>query len=146
MNSTTPHIEPGARWLRCDLHVHTPFDSEKRFGEDVQGALEALRKAKPQRLAEIADRFVLACRNAAGGEGMDLVALTDHNSIDGYRYLCSQFETLKRQARDQDLPMPVILPGVEFSVGGRGPFTSWSSSLLIRIRTRSTAQSPMSLA
>ena len=121
MNSTTPHIEPGARWLRCDLHVHTPFDSEKRFGEDVQGALEALRKAKPQRLAEIADRFVLACRNAAGGEGMDLVALTDHNSIDGYRYLCSQFETLKRQARDQDLPMPVILPGVEFSVGGERP-------------------------
>ena len=52
---------------------------------------------------------------------MDLVALTDHNSIDGYRYLRAQFETLERQARDQKLPMPAILPGVEFSVGGERP-------------------------
>jgi ABC-type Mn2+/Zn2+ transport system ATPase subunit len=113
--------EPGARWLRCDLHVHTPFDGEKQFGEDIRGAIDALKKAKPQRLAEIADRFVAACRSTAGGAGMDLVALTDHNSIDGYRYLKSQFETLSRQARDQGLVMPSILPGVEFSVGGERP-------------------------
>ena len=113
--------EPGARWLRCDLHVHTPFDGDKNFGEDVHAAIEALKKAKPQRLADIADRFVAACRSAADDEGMDLVALTDHNSIDGYRYLQAQFETLERQARDQDMPMPKILPGVEFSVGGERP-------------------------
>jgi len=64
---------------------------------------------------------VQACRNAADDEGLDLVALTDHNSIDGYRYLKSQFETLARQARDQRLTMPAILPGVEFSVGGERP-------------------------
>lgn len=113
--------EPGARWLRCDLHVHTPFDGEKKFGEDIQGAIEAFKKARPQRLAEIAERFVTACRDAAGGAGMDLVALTDHNSIDGYRYLRNQFETLAQQAADQGLAMPAILPGVEFSVGGERP-------------------------
>ena len=121
MKTTVPHVEPGARWLRCDLHVHTPFDGEKKFGEDIRRAIDAFRNAKSQRLAEIADRFVQACRNAADGEGMDLVALTDHNSIDGYCYLRAQFETLERQARDQKLPMPAILPGVEFSVGGERP-------------------------
>jgi hypothetical protein len=114
-------VEPGARWLRCDLHVHTPFDRDKKFGEDIKGAIEAFKKAKPQRLAEIAERFISACRKAADGEGLDLVALTDHNSIDGYRYLKPQFETLAQQARDQRLNMPVILPGVEFSVGGERP-------------------------
>ncbi len=111
----------GARWLRCDLHVHTPFDSVKKFGEDIRRAIEAFKKEKPQRLAEIADRFVTACRDAADGEGIDLVALTDHNSIDGYRYLRAQFDTLAQQARDQGLAMPAILPGVEFSVGGERP-------------------------
>ena len=62
-----------------------------------------------------------ACRAAAGGEGIDLVALTDHNSIDGYRYLKPQFDTLARQAANQGLVMPVILPGVEFGVGGERP-------------------------
>lgn len=113
--------ERGARWLRCDLHVHTPFDGEKKFGADIRGAIEAFKKEKPQRLAEIAERFVTACREAAGGAGIDLVALTDHNSIDGYRYLRSQFETLAQQAKDQGLAMPAILPGVEFSVGGERP-------------------------
>ena len=110
--------EPGARWLRCDLHVHTPFDPEKKFGEDIRGAIDALKKAKPERLAQVAGRFVQGCRNAANGEGMDLVAVTDHNSIEGYRYLRPFFEGLQVQARDQGLQMPAILPGVEFSVGG----------------------------
>jgi len=113
--------EPGARWLRCDLHVHTPFDRESRFGEDIRAAIEAFRKEKPQRFAEIAERFVTACREAGDGAGVDLVALTDHNSIDGFRYLRAQFETLARQAKDQGLAMPAILPGVEFSVGGERP-------------------------
>ena len=112
---------PGARWLRCDLHVHTPFDEEKSFGENLRAALEALKKEKTQRLAEIADRFVRACRSAADGAGIDVVALTDHNSIDGYRYLKPQFNALAQQAADQGLSMPTILPGCELSVGGERP-------------------------
>ncbi len=121
MTTTSVPSQPGARWLRCDLHVHTPFDGEKKFGEDIRAAIEALKKEKSTRLAEIAERFVTACRSAQDGLGMDLVALTDHNSIDGFRYLRPQFETLARLAKDQGLPMPAILPGVEFSVGGERP-------------------------
>ena len=113
--------DPGARWLRCDLHVHTPFDGEKKFGEDIRRAIEDFKKQKPQYLASIADNFVTACRAAQGGKGMDIVALTDHNSIDGYCYLKPQFDTLALQAADQGLTMPVILPGVEFSIGGERP-------------------------
>src|SRR5690606_654855 len=65
-----PARDAGARWLRCDLHVHTPFDGEKRFGEDVHGAIEAFKKEKPQRLVAMAERFVNACRSAADGEGI----------------------------------------------------------------------------
>jgi DNA repair ATPase RecN len=118
---TSESIPIGARWLRCDLHVHTPFDGEKQFGEDIRGAIEALKKEKPPRMAEIAERFIDACRSAADGEGIDLVALTDHNSIDGFRYLKPQFDLLSRQARDEGLRMPAILPGCEFSVGGERP-------------------------
>lgn len=115
---TSPHAEPGARWLRCDLHVHTPFDPEKRFGEDIRAAIQALRKSDATRLAAIAQNFVDACRAADDGRGIDLVALTDHNSIEGYRRLRPLFESI---AQDVGKPMPAILPGVEFSVGGERP-------------------------
>ena len=111
----------GATWLRCDLHVHTPFDGEKKFGVDLKGAIDAFKKEDPKRLVEIAENFVKACRSAVNGEGIDIVAVTDHNSIEGFRYLKPFFESLAQQAKDQTLPMPTILPGVEFSVGGERP-------------------------
>lgn len=116
----TPHA--GARWLRCDLHVHTPFDGEKKFGVDVRAALwDAFKKQRTDKLARIADDFVAACRRGAGGEGVDLVALTDHNSIDGYRTLRPFFQSIGERAKEAGERMPVILPGVEFSVGGERP-------------------------
>ncbi len=115
------HRRPGACWLRCDLHVHTPFDPEKKFGENVKHAIEAFRKEKPQKIAEIASRFIEACRKGSGDDGIDLVALTDHNSIDGYRYMRSTFETIAEQDRARGVTTPVVLPGVEFSVGGERP-------------------------
>ena len=118
---TTTHVEPGARWLRCDLHVHTPFDGEKKFGEDIRGAIAALKKADATRLAAIAERFIQACRSADGGNGVDLVALTDHNSIEGFKRLRPLFQSIRDRAQDDGNPMPVVLPGVEFSVGGERP-------------------------
>ncbi len=111
----------GARWLRCDLHVHTPFDGEKKFGVDVRGAVDAFKKEKTERLAKIAEDFIKACRSSANGAGMDVVALTDHNSIDGYTVLRPFFDSIGRQAVQAGNPMPTILPGVEFSVGGERP-------------------------
>jgi len=119
--SVVETLEPGARWLRCDLHVHTPFDPERTFGENVKHAIDAFKKEKPEKLAEIAGRFITACREGANGEGIDLVALTDHNSIDGYRYLKPLFAAIAQQSQNENLSMPVVLPGVEFSVGGERP-------------------------
>lgn len=117
-NSTS---EPGARWMRCDLHVHSPFDKTKKFGEDIRQAIEAGENHNPEHLRAIAKKFVDACQGAADGRGLDLVAITDHNSIDGYCRLKSHFEAIDRSASDQEFRMPVILPGVEFSVGGERP-------------------------
>ena len=105
----------GARWLRCDLHVHTPFDAEKKFGEDLKAAIQSFRDSDPLRLEAIAKRVIQACREAADGEGMDVIALTDHNSVDGYRFLSPYFGDADERST------PVILPGVEFSVGGERP-------------------------
>lgn len=118
---TQRRTAPGARWLRCDLHSHTPFDPAKKFGEDVKGAIDALKKEEPRRLAEIAERYIEACRAAAGGEGLDIVALTDHNSVEGYELLKPQLDSLANQAESLGKQMPTVLPGVEFSVGGERP-------------------------
>ena len=116
--------ESGARWMRCDLHVHSPFDNTKKFGEDVRQVIDKTGDTSA-RTAEIAKKFVSAC-NAAK---LDLVALTDHNSIDGYRHLKPHFDNLTRSERSPGLEMPVILPGVEFSVGGERPISLFSHFL-----------------
>ena len=113
--------ESGARWLRCDLHVHTPFDREKKFGEDTARAISDSKIGELHRLAKMAENFVNACKAAANGDGLDLVALTDHNSIKGYRHLKPQFDNLARRAGNEGARMPVILPGVEFSIGAERP-------------------------
>ncbi|HUK29654.1 MAG TPA: hypothetical protein VLV89_00985 [Candidatus Acidoferrum sp.] len=112
---------PGARWLRCDLHVHTPFDPEKQFGENIQHAIEAFKKERTERLAGIAENFVAACRRAAGGNGIDVIAITDHNSITGYARLKPFFESIGQRSAEENKYMPAVLPGVEFSVGGERP-------------------------
>lgn len=102
---------PGARWLRCDLHVHTPFDGTKRFKEDVRNALGAAKdKNDWSRLREMACRFFDFCRRAE----LDLVAITDHNSVDGYKVFSKFFDEWKKQTG----ATLTILPGVEITIGG----------------------------
>ena len=113
--------ESGARWLRCDLHVHTPFDREKKFGEDTARAISDSKNGELQRLAKMAEKFVNACKAAGNGDGLDLVALTDHNSIKGYRHLKPHFDNLAQRVGSEGPWMPVILPGVEFSIGAERP-------------------------
>ncbi len=115
------YFDPGARWLACDLHVHTPWDAERTFGENVQHAMEALKKGEPRKLTEIASHFIEACQQGAGGEGLDLVALTDHNSIEGYRVLKPYLDAVGPSMGGERGKVPVVLPGVEFSVGGERP-------------------------
>ena len=60
--SLTDWTWPGARWWRCDLHVHTPAShdytrrAQATFAEWVQGVVDG---------------------------GVEVVAVTDHNTGDG---------------------------------------------------------------
>lgn len=67
----TQPVTPGARWLRCDLHVHTPFDRTKRFGDDVRAAVEAADGGDGIRFGEMSHRFLDASR----GTEPDLLAV-----------------------------------------------------------------------
>lgn len=100
---------PGARWLRCDVHVHTPLDPSRTFGEDVAAALHKRDKGDDAPLRVIAFRMFDACRDA----GLDLVVFTDHNGVEGYRLLTPFLDEWRRD-RDAEL---TVLPGVEVSVG-----------------------------
>lgn len=57
----------GMRWLKCDLHMHTPADSKHWRGQHIQDG---------QELAA-ATAFADACYK----KGLDVVGITDHNFI-----------------------------------------------------------------
>lgn len=103
-------IFPGARWLRCDLHVHTPFDRTKRYSEDVEKALRYADLGNSEPIKSMARRFFDACRNAQ----LDLVAITDHNTVEGFRRFAPILDEWRAET-GSDLE---ILPGVEITVGG----------------------------
>ena len=67
--SSSADAPPVTRWLRCDVHVHTPLDPSRGFGEDVATALSKVEAGDDTRLREIAYRLFDACHAAR----MDLV-------------------------------------------------------------------------
>lgn len=81
------HTSGGAEFYKADLHVHTPgsYDYEDDIGPD-----------------ELIDAFE--------DEGLDIVAVTDHNTT-GY------YEELAEAAEDSSV---TILPGVEITTGQSG--------------------------
>ncbi|HEB32896.1 MAG TPA: hypothetical protein ENI15_18780 [Spirochaetes bacterium] len=103
----------GARWFRCDLHVHTPFDSTKKFGVDIKGAVESQKKGISKKIREIAFCFFDSCKAAK----LDLIAITDHNTIDGYQAFHRYLEEWSN-ANDYFLK---VLPGVELTAGAERP-------------------------
>ncbi len=108
--SLAAEVPPGARWLRCDVHVHTPLDPTRSFGEEVPAALQKAKTGDEAPLRAIAYRLFDACHAADLG----LVVLTDHNSVEGYRRLTPYLEDWCREHR----AALTVLPGVEVSVGG----------------------------
>jgi energy-coupling factor transporter ATP-binding protein EcfA2 len=80
---------PGSRWWKCDLHLHTPESYD--FVERETVAAEAWI-------------------SAAQAQGLEVVAVTDHNSG---RFFGKIPEAARRAATT-----PVIFPGVELTVHG----------------------------
>lgn len=62
-----------ARWYRSDLHIHTP--ASKDYQQAGVTAIDLLREA--------------------AGQQLDIVAFTDHNSIDGWATLLREIEDLE---------------------------------------------------
>lgn len=95
-------------WRRMDLHLHTPASSD--FQEPSVSLLDILHKAEAR--------------------GMDIIALTDHNSVAGYAQLLREIEQLewleasRRLQPDEKWRLDeyhrlrrkiLILPGFEFT-------------------------------
>jgi len=104
-----PQTSYGAVWYRCDLHCHTPFDSTKRFGEDCRGAITAHGNGRGEALQAIVYRWL-----DTASERADVIAVTDHNSVDGYG-LVQRYLPLWREQTEKNLS---ILPGMEVTCGG----------------------------
>ena len=73
-NAPAPLLEsPDRAWRRVDLHVHTPASTD--YQQSGVTALDILRRAEEQEL--------------------DVIALTDHNSVRGYADLWREIEDLE---------------------------------------------------
>jgi len=100
--------QPQRHWRRMDVHLHTPASID--FQEPSITFLDILKKAEAR--------------------GMDLIALTDHNSVAGYARLLREIEQLKwleelkrilpeekRQLEEYERLRQkiLVLPGFEFT-------------------------------
>lgn len=111
----------GAKWMRCDLHAHTPFDCSRTFGVDASGARAKAAAGDSAGLTAIADQLFNACSTACEGEPLDLVVLTDHNSIEGYGLLSHLLDELTQSRAEAGERVPTFLPGLEVTIGTERP-------------------------
>lgn len=92
-------VSAGARFFKADLHVHTPASKdyrEKQFGGDPLKDLRYLHIL--ERSKEL---------------GLDLIAITDHNTIEGYEKIR---ELLRAKSTREQFRNLGILFGVEITV------------------------------
>ena len=102
------HSRTNAQWYTIDLHLHTPASSDYQQPEVT--FLDILRKAESR--------------------GLDIIAITDHNTVAGYRKLIDEIEQLTLlQKLERLLPEEkrkldeynrlrekiLVLPGFEFT-------------------------------
>ena len=98
----------GLKWIRMDLHIHTPASADYR--DPGISYLDILKKAEEK--------------------GLDMIAFTDHNTVAGYASMHREIETLTLLERlnrltDEErttlneyrrlLSRIVVLPGFEFT-------------------------------
>src|SRR5215213_10187668 len=101
-------VHEGKRWIRADLHIHTPASED--YAEPQITYLEILQEAERREL--------------------ELIAFTDHNSVHGYEQMRQEIDflqTLERanrlteeeQLRVEEfrrlLAKITVLPGFEFT-------------------------------
>ena len=77
MTSNGDASRNGKRWLRVDLHIHTPASED--YAEPTIGYLEILQEAERRQL--------------------EIIAFTDHNTVNGYDQMQREIEFLEALAR-----------------------------------------------
>jgi PHP family Zn ribbon phosphoesterase len=108
MATNGSNVREGYRWVRADLHIHTPASED--YAEPQVTYLEILQEAERREL--------------------ELIAFTDHNSVHGYEQMRQEIDflqTLERAKRLTDeeqrrideyrrlLAKITVLPGFEFT-------------------------------
>lgn len=110
MNTSSEY--QGLRWLKCDLHVHTPEDA--RHWTDPDFRLPSPRSE--QDLQEKARRFLHSCHEL----DLDCIAVTDHNfsTESDHRkwFLTHVIEQNQTVAEEVDRPPLIIFPGFELDI------------------------------
>jgi predicted ATPase len=95
-----------ANWLRVDLHAHTPFDETRNWGRSARSERDKSLSSSPQQARAWLDRCVEA--------GIDIVAITDHNTLAGY----DEVREVLGAWRSETGSGLLVLPGVELHVDG----------------------------
>ena len=110
MNTSSEY--QGMRWLKCDLHVHTPEDA--RHWTDLDFRLPSPRSE--QDLQEKARRFLHSCHSL----DLDCIAVTDHNfsTESDHRkwFLTHVIEQNQTVAEEVDRLPLIIFPGFELDI------------------------------
>lgn len=121
-NQDTPdEHNRAAEWCRCDLHVHSGYDRKNFTDQPITGDARAFQQAPERDIHKLAVQFLNACDSAANGEGLDIVAITDHNTVDGFKRLQPHIDEIRQARLRAGRKTPVVLPGVEISIGGERP-------------------------
>ncbi|MGI6137790.1 MAG: TrlF family AAA-like ATPase [Candidatus Hydrogenedentales bacterium] len=101
----------GMRWLKCDLHVHTPEDG--KHWEDPSLRLSSHNEKDLQEKARV---FLRRCYALS----LDCIAVVDHNfskESDSRRwFLTHLIEQNKTVAADKNRPPLIIFPGFELDI------------------------------